>query len=190
MSLALGLVVRLHTRYLCAIQNSVTNLDQCVRLPEAAVRELLFWINSFHQTVDQPIWSSSPRIDVLSSSDASQSGWAGYTVLVGDRIARGNWSTQDIRESSTFRELKAVRLVLESFAHSLANLECKHRTDNQNTCSIMCLRSNKPNFKHRLSGFFPFVDPELFGCILNGFHAHSPARQTPGLRSWTLMTGC
>ena len=38
----------------------------------------------------------------------------GYTVEHGPIVAHGQWSQEDVLQSSTFRELKAVRLVLES----------------------------------------------------------------------------
>lgn len=62
--------------------------------------------------IGQPIWYSSPCIDVISYSDASSTGWAGFVVQMGELVARGNWYGSDYLQSSTFRELKAIRLVL------------------------------------------------------------------------------
>ena len=36
-----------------------------------------------------------------------------------DRFAAGQWSPEEARQSSTWRELKAVRLVLEEFGPRL-----------------------------------------------------------------------
>ena len=82
-------------------------------------------------TCGRPIWSSSPKIELLTYSDASNVGWAGYIVKAGQYIARGNWSECESRCSSSFREIRAIRLVLESFSSVLKGKECKHRSDNQ-----------------------------------------------------------
>ena len=105
--------------------------------------EVDFWINNFADLIVQPIWHSSPRIDVISYLDASSSGWAGYVVQLGKLVARGDWSDLDYLQSSTFRELKAVRHVLEAFAPYLSSKEFKHRSDNQGTVSIMNIGSTK-----------------------------------------------
>lgn len=143
MGLALGPVARLFTRHMYALQNSVSSLNARVELPDRVIQEIHFWIKNFDVLVGQPIWHISPKIDVITYSDASSTGWAGYAVQLGDVIARGEWDVLDSCQSSTFRELKAVRLVLESFASCLAHKECKHRSDNQSTVSILATGSNK-----------------------------------------------
>ena len=145
MGLALGAVSRLFTRHLYAVQNDAGSFFQRVSLSDDALMEIDFWLNNFKDLVGQPIWHSSPCIDVISYSDASSTGWAGYVVQLGNIVARGEWEHLDYLQSSTFRELKAVRLVImESFAPLLAFKECKHRSDNQGTVSVMSIGSNKP----------------------------------------------
>ena len=51
---------------------------------------------------------------MLTYSDASGEGWRGFAVRFSDKVARGCWSSADCIKSSTFREVKAIRLVLES----------------------------------------------------------------------------
>ena len=48
-------------------------------------------------------------------SDASDVGYGGYMVEHGNRVTNGQWSEREAQESSTWRELRAVRLTLESF---------------------------------------------------------------------------
>ncbi|XP_028514422.1 uncharacterized protein LOC114574912 [Exaiptasia diaphana] len=107
MGLALGPVARLFTRSLYALQNSVPFLSCKVCLSEDSLNEVQFWINNFSDLVGQPMWHSSPCIDVISYSDASSTGWGGYTVQLGQLVARGDWVEEDRRQSSTYRELKA-----------------------------------------------------------------------------------
>ena len=59
----------------------------------------------------------------------------------GNLVANGQWSTDEASQSSTWRELRAVRLVLESFQSKLENERVRWFTDNQNvvaTYSCLC----------------------------------------------------
>ena len=108
--------------------------------------------SNFGLTILQSLWNnpcgnSFPCIDVIAYSDASSSGWAGYVVQPGSLVARGEWDDLDFLQSSTYRELKAVRLTLESFACHLTSKECKHRSDNQGAISIMCIGSLKEHLQ-------------------------------------------
>ena len=49
--------------------------------------------------------------------------------------------------SSSFREIRAIRFVLQSFSGLLAGKECKHRSDNQSVCSILSVGSSKPRLQ-------------------------------------------
>ena len=59
-----------------------------------------------------------------------------------DKVARGCWSSADCMKSSTFWEVKAIRLVLESYSEEVRGKEVLHRTDNRNARS--CFSSRKP----------------------------------------------
>ena len=76
----------------------------------------MFWRENFENS-GQPIWSASPKIEVLTYSDASD---------------------------MTFRELRAARLVLESMASQLEGKEVRHRKDNQGAERIMSVGSRNP----------------------------------------------
>lgn len=90
-----------------------------------------------------PIWSPSPKIDVMTYSDASETGWGGYAVQIGEKSAIGSWSKTEVHKSSTWREIRATRLVLESLITSLQGKEVHHRTDNMNTVHILSVGSRK-----------------------------------------------
>lgn len=70
-------------------------------------------------------------------------GWGGFAVQIGGHAAVGSWSVDKSKKSSTFRELRATSLVLESFAPQLRGKEVLHRTDNKNTEIILSLASRK-----------------------------------------------
>ena len=55
----------------------------------------------------------------------------------GNKIANGHWSKSECKQSSTWRKLKAVRRVLESFQSKLENERVRWFTDNQNVVRIV-----------------------------------------------------
>ena len=140
MGLALGPVVRLWTRECYRVVQSCDSWDKKRALPEEAHKEIQFWSENFEND-GQPIWRVSPKVDILTFSDASNVAWGGYAVQLGDQKAVGSWSAEESVKSSTFREIKAARLVLESLAPQLVGKEIKHRTDNQGTERIMSVGS-------------------------------------------------
>ena len=113
MGLALGPVVRLWTRSLyCDILRSAS-WDSPFHMSDDAVSEVLFWQDNFSNS-GYPIWSPSPKPEVLSFSNASESGLGGFTAQVGAKVAVGSWSLGEMGRSSTFCELRATRRVLEA----------------------------------------------------------------------------
>ena len=77
-------------------------------------------------------------MEVLTYSDAS---WGGFAVQFSDKAARGCWSSADCMKSSTFREVKAIRLVLESYCEEARGKEVLHRTDNKNAELVLSVGS-------------------------------------------------
>ena len=142
MGLALGPVVRLWTRGLYRDILSAASWDRPLQLSEDAVGEVLFWQENFDNS-GCPIWSVNPKPEVLTYSDASDSGWGGFSARIGSQVAIGSWSVEEASRSSTFRELRATRRVLESLAPQLRGAEVLHRTDNKNTEVILSVGSRK-----------------------------------------------
>lgn len=73
MSLALGPVVRLWTRSFYSDILHVVSWDSLIHLSADAQREVLFWQKTF-RNAGYLIWSPSPKLEVLTHSDASDSG--------------------------------------------------------------------------------------------------------------------
>ena len=92
--------------------------------------EVQFWRVNF-DTGGYPIWSPSPRIEVITYSDASGQGWGGFAVQLSDKVARGNWSCEESGKSSMFREVTAIRCELESFADKVRGKDVLHCTNNR-----------------------------------------------------------
>ena len=56
---------------------------------------------------------------------------------LGDKIAKGSWSAGEELRSSTWRELRATRFVLESLVNDIQGKVVRHRTDNKNVETIL-----------------------------------------------------
>ena len=89
--------------------------------------EVFFWRNNFDNS-GYHIWSPNPKPEAL--SDASESGWGGFTAQVGGKMAVASWLLEEMRRSSTFHELQATRCVLESLAPHFKGSKVLHRNKN------------------------------------------------------------
>ena len=61
----------------------------------------------------------------------------GYTVKYGGLIANGQWSVEEAECSSTWRELRAVKMLLESFQLKFNNECIRWFTNNKNVVRIV-----------------------------------------------------
>ena len=68
--------------------------------------------------------------------------------------AQGVWSADLAKESSTMREILAVRKVLQSFAPKVAGLCVKWHTDNQNVARIIDVGSRKSGWQSETERIF------------------------------------
>jgi len=90
LSLAVGPVARFMTRNLYALLNQRQCLSDWLTLDEGAAAELQFWVLSLQQYNYQPIWRQPGAVHVV-YSDASDTGFGGYTVEHAGEVAHGHW---------------------------------------------------------------------------------------------------
>ena len=91
-----------------------------------------FSFNNIDCLNGKPIQFSCGATRVLySKCNASDSGYGGYMIELGPEVAHGQWSEAKAKISYTWGELKAVYLVLPSFARKLAGHTVQWLTDNQ-----------------------------------------------------------
>ena len=64
------------------------------------LEELLFWKQNIDFFNGQPIWFSVGTTRVV-FSDASSTGYGGYSVELGPELAHGQWSADEVVLSST-----------------------------------------------------------------------------------------
>ena len=143
LSLAVGPVTRFMTRSLYSMLNQRQCWSDLLQLTVEATVELQFWELSLQGYNSQPIWRQPGAVRVV-YSDASDTGFGGYTVEHGGEVAHGHWDPMKAQQSSTWRELRAVRLILESLLNKLQNCTVKWFTDNQNVARIIQVGSKTP----------------------------------------------
>eukprot|EP00873_Tetraselmis_striata_P006616 jgi/Tetstr1/426880/TSEL_017093.t1 len=89
--------------------------------------------------------------------DSSGYGWG--AVLNGRHEARGFWGAADERQHITWKELKAVRLAMESFLPHLAGRRVLLDEDNQAVCSVLAgLTSRSPAMMAELRKLWYLLD--------------------------------
>ena len=153
MSLALGPVTRMMTRSMYGVLNAKQSWCQCLLLSPEAKQELNFWLDQLSNFNGSDIWPRPSAVRMV-YSDASSTGYGGYMVEHGDKVATGQWSAEEANQSSTWRELHAVRLVLESFKGMLSNERIRWFTDNQNVVRIVLYGSRKPELEAEALSIF------------------------------------
>ena len=142
MGLALGLVSRFRTRSMYALLGARLAWCSILPLSEEARSEMEFWYASVNEVNSQPIRRSPGAVKIV-FSDASCTGYGGYTVEHGMQVVNGVWTTVEAIQSSTWRELVAVGRVLEAMASKLRNTRIRWFTDNQNVGRILAVGSGK-----------------------------------------------
>ena len=145
-SLAVGPTARLMTRSLYAALNSRQFWCQSLHVTPEARREILFWLENLDTVNGQGLWHSPSAIRVV-YADASSTGYGGFTVEHGCHVAQGLFSEEEAAQSSTWRELHAVRMVLGSLAHMLHNQRVRWFSDNQNVVRIIEIGSRNPKLQ-------------------------------------------
>ena len=104
MSVAIGPVARLMTRRLYALLNARVSWFQALPLSDEARAELLFCNTEIQRLNGQNTWVGTSALRVV-YTNASDNGYAGYTVHHGCHIAQGPSSHEESTKSSMWHEL-------------------------------------------------------------------------------------
>lgn len=110
------------------------------------MNELQFWFHHMEDFNSRSLWCS-PSAVRIAYSDASSTGYGGYIVEHGSYVACGQWTQVEKLKSSTWRELRAVELTLQSLVSDLSGHRVKWFTDNQNVAHILLVGSRKPELQ-------------------------------------------
>lgn len=146
MTIALGPIARFFTRHMYFVIAFRRSWRDYVYVSEHLSHELKFGL----QRVDAFNGYHTKRkfcATAVVYSDASDSGFGGFSSLVGDRISYGHWNQFEASQSSTCRELKALLYVLQSFSAALSHRKVKWFSDSQNTCRIVSVGGSRPELQ-------------------------------------------
>eukprot|EP00873_Tetraselmis_striata_P041951 jgi/Tetstr1/462215/TSEL_007278.t1 len=104
-----------------------------VRMTHQLRRDLQWWTAVPTQANGRPI--HRPVETAYMHCDSSGYVWG--AVLNGRLEARGFWGAADERQHITWKELKAIRLAVESFLPHLAGRRVLLHEDNQGACNVL-----------------------------------------------------
>ena len=151
MTLGLGPIARLFTRqmYFRIAHNS--HWHQCIDIDTALADELKFWLTHVSAFNGCNISRNLAAVTTVVYSDASLTGYGGYTANVGNCYrSSGMWSPSESQQSSTWREMKAIVYILTSFQQLLKNHIVIWYTDSANVARIVQYGSSKQHL-HQLA---------------------------------------
>ena len=149
----MGSVTRLMTRSMYALLNTRQFWCQYLPITDPVQEEISFWLQQLDTFNGQGIWHTPSAVRMV-YADASSTGYASYTVEHGCYIAHGPWTAEEATRRSTWRELRAVCMVLESLAPKLKNERLKWFSDNQNVVRILQTGSWKPDLQTEALAIF------------------------------------
>ena len=115
--------------------------------------ETNFWLTSLNEFNFQPIWHNPSAVRVV-YSDASDIEYGRYTVKHGPYIAHGQWKLEEARLHSTWRELRAVCLVLEFIAAEVMYARVRWFMDNIYVLGILHVASMKHDLQQEVIKVF------------------------------------
>lgn len=114
MSIVLGNLAQMMTRFLSIDIANATTWNSYIKLSEDSLEQLSFWQRNLRDMNIRKFTNSNACSRIV-YSDASCTGFAGYEVNTFNGVAHGIWSELEMSKSSTWRELSAVYRVLLSF---------------------------------------------------------------------------
>ena len=87
------------------------------------------------------MWAPSPKLKVLTYTDASSVIWGGFTDHINGKPAVGSWSEEESGRSSTFCEFRVLQYLLGLYSEDFQGENVFHKTNNKNAEIIMSVDS-------------------------------------------------
>lgn len=115
-----------------------TGWDSVLNLSRDCVTELFFWNKNLGNLPSSKITRFNKTPSKILFSDASEFAGAGYSIEQDTKIVHYMWSDWEKSKSSTWRELKAICVLIESLCNDLSGRLVMVYTDNQNSVLIAC----------------------------------------------------
>ena len=133
--LAIGPKAVFFTRYMQIAIADSSSWSKVIHISDSIRSEMMFWNNLCHDNnvLSYPIFDQQCGVGALSIyTDASGTGGGGFIKEIANTEVHFKWHYDDQCESSTYRELKALYLVLQKSLPFIKNKEIIWHTDNQN----------------------------------------------------------
>jgi hypothetical protein len=144
---AIGQLVHLFTRHLNHLISTSTSWYQHVTISEDAVSELKFWLDNIEHFNGHTFKPNITTSEII-FSDASDSGYGGFSFHRLEKlVCAGKFTAQESSRSSTYRELLAVKLVLQSYDTILRGQSIQINVDNYSASRIMIVGSRYPHLQ-------------------------------------------
>ena len=119
------LPTKLLLRDLYRLLRSRSSWSDVLKLNDASIKELNWWLSAMHSWNGRPIVKRS--VDLQISTDASASGWG---AVCGSYEASGLWNANQAFRHSNYRELLTVLLAIKSFKGFIAGKTVQILSDN------------------------------------------------------------
>ena len=140
---AIGPLTRMFTRKMYGKIDMSSSWDGAQAMDSEVQEELRFWADNLNCVNGYAIKAQHAFTKIV-YTDASEHGYGGYILeKLGNTIAQGTFSEGERSQSSTYRELLAVKYVLQSFEQDLKHETILWHSDNMNTAKIINVGSSK-----------------------------------------------
>ena len=162
MGFVFGNITRIMTRYSHFDILRSPTWDDKISLSRPTLNELCFWKENFPFLNSRRLLSIQSHYTRVCYSDASSTGCASYMLDFHNTISHKLWSAEEAQKSSSYRELKAISLGLESFLPLVKGHTIKWYTDNQSVSRIVEVGSMKEDLQCLALRIFTMC---LLSCI-------------------------
>ena len=147
MGFVFGNITRIMTRYSHFDILRSPTWDEKISLSGSTLKKLCFRKENIPSLNSRRLSSTQFHYSRVCYSDASSTGCASYMLDLYNTISHKLWSVDEAQKSSSYRELKAVSLGLESFFPLLKGRTIKWYTDNQSVARIVEVGSMKEDLQ-------------------------------------------
>ena len=160
MHLALGSIVRLFTRHIYENIEERDTWYHRTHLTNEAHDELKFWLRNIDH-LNGCTFKPRPTTSRIIFTDASDHGYGGFAMFrLQKLVCTGRFDEEEARGSSTFRELLAVKYMLQSFGNVLQNESLQVHIDNFSATRILLVGSTKKHLQNIAIDIFQH-------CVMN-----------------------
>ena len=154
--LVFGHICKIMTKALHSVIDSGAYWNARVFLTTQAISELNYWCANARALNSRPFVYPVNIPHHIVYSDASEVACASYIYVEGFPVAHKNFDDLEMKQSSTWRELKSVSFALRS-APILHNCSVKLYIDNKAVAFITDSGSNKPHLNAIAKDIFSFT---------------------------------